>query len=156
MGTAKLVALLRKKGLIITTAESCTGGLIAGEITSISGSSDVFQYGFITYANRAKSALLGVRPLVFARNGAVSDVCASAMASGALKRAHADVAISATGIAGPLGGTKKKPVGTVYIGVATKHGCKAYHHRFTGVRAAIRRKTVAAAIRYAIEAAYGI
>ena len=112
--------LLKEKNLTITTAESCTGGLLAGRIINVSGASDVYREGFITYSNEAKVTYLGVSEETLAEHGAVSEECASEMAKGAKKRTGADIAVVTTGIAGPEGGTPEKPVGLVYIGVAYK------------------------------------
>ena len=114
----KLLANARAKGLKIATAESCTGGLIAGLLTEIAGSSDVFERGFVTYSNEAKQELLEVPHELLARYGAVSAEVARAMALGALKHAHADMAVAVTGVAGPTGGTTEKPVGLVYLAAA--------------------------------------
>lgn len=116
--SAELGGLLQLRGLVITTAESCTGGLVAGAITDVAGSSDWFERGAVTYSNEAKQALLGVDRAIFNAEGAVSEACVRAMAAGALQRAGADVAISVSGIAGPGGATPGKPVGTVWIGWA--------------------------------------
>jgi nicotinamide-nucleotide amidase len=110
----------RKKQLRIATAESCTGGLIAGCLTAIPGSSDVFERGFVTYSDEAKTELLGVPADLIARYGAVSHEVALAMANGALDRSRSDVAVSCTGIAGPGGRTATKDIGTVYFGAATR------------------------------------
>ena len=117
-----LVIALRKNGLKLACAESCTGGLVAKRITDISGCSDVFLGGCVTYANEAKTALLGVKPETLAEHGAVSQETAMEMAKGVRENLGADIGISTTGIAGPTGGTPEKPVGTVYIGVSTKDG----------------------------------
>ena len=111
----KLLADARAKGVKIVTAESCTGGLIAGLLTEIPGSSDVFERGFVTYSNEAKMELLGVPKELIARNGAVSSPVVRAMVEGALRNSSAHMAVAVTGIAGPGGGTKDKPVGLVYI-----------------------------------------
>ncbi len=108
----------RQAGLLIATAESCTGGLIASLLTEIPGSSDVFERGFVTYSNAAKSELLGVPSELIDTQGAVSAEVAKAMADGALKHSSAALAVSVTGIAGPDGGSAAKPVGLVYLGVA--------------------------------------
>jgi nicotinamide-nucleotide amidase len=111
----KLLADARAKGLKIASAESCTGGLVAGLLTEIPGSSDVFSCGFVTYSNQAKQDLLGVPTSLLEKDGAVSASVARAMALGALQHSQADIAVAITGIAGPGGGTATKPVGTVYI-----------------------------------------
>src|SRR5215831_857510 len=113
---------LRRRGLMLATAESCTGGWIAQAVTSVAGSSDWFERGFVTYSNEAKKEMLGVRAATLSRHGAVSEEAAREMASGALKRSGAHVAIAVTGIAGPGGGTREKPVGTVCFAWATKKG----------------------------------
>jgi nicotinamide-nucleotide amidase len=111
----KLLAGARAGGLKIVTAESCTGGLVAGLLTEIAGSSDVFERGFVTYSNQAKQDLLGVPASLLAKDGAVSASVARAMVEGALAHSQAHIAVSITGIAGPGGGTATKPVGTVYV-----------------------------------------
>ena len=113
----KLLAEARAKGLKIATAESCTGGLIAGLLTEVPGSSDVVERGFVTYSNEAKEELLGVPKELIERDGAVSSPVALAMAEGALQHSRAHLAVAVTGIAGPGGGTDQKPVGLVYIAV---------------------------------------
>jgi nicotinamide-nucleotide amidase len=117
-----LLAAAREKHLRIVTAESCTGGLIAGLLTEIPGSSDVIERGFVTYSNEAKQELLGVPADLLRTHGAVSEPVARAMAQGALKQAHAERSIAVTGIAGPGGGSAAKPVGLVYIAVARPEG----------------------------------
>ena len=112
--------MLRQRKLTLAVAESCTGGLIAHRITNVSGASQVFLAGLVTYSNKAKQAFLGVRPATLAEHGAVSEETAREMAAGALREAGADHALSVTGIAGPTGGTPDKPVGTVFIGLASK------------------------------------
>ena len=119
---ARLLALYRAKGLRLATAESCTGGLIAAALTAIAGSSDVFECSFVSYSNEAKQKLLGVPAATLRRYGAVSSETAAAMASGALKRSRADCAVSVTGIAGPAGGSKNKPVGLVHFAAARRGG----------------------------------
>lgn len=142
-----ILADYRAAGLRIATAESCTGGLIAGALTEIAGSSDVVDRGFVTYSNEAKSEILGVPEDLIRVHGAVSAEVAEAMAEGAIARSRADVAVSATGIAGPGGGTATKPVGLVFLGVAQR-GRPPWHERhvFPGDRAEVRRATVAAAL----------
>lgn len=132
----------------IVTAESCTGGLIASVLTEISGSSAVVERGFVTYSNEAKHEMLGVMPELFERHGAVSIPVAEAMAKGAILFSHADVAISTTGIAGPTGATPEKPVGLVFIGLATRDGkCLHYRCQFNGDRKSVRLQTVDEALR---------
>jgi nicotinamide-nucleotide amidase len=138
----------REKKLRIATAESCTGGLIGGLLTEIPGSSDVFERGFIVYSNRAKSDLLGVPGDLIADMGAVSEPVARAMAEGAVENSHAHMAVAVTGVAGPGGGTKLKPVGLVHIAVA-REGRSILHeaHRFGDIgRSEVRIKTVEAAL----------
>lgn len=146
MSAAALVALYRERGLRLATAESCTGGLVAGAITAIPGSSAVFTHGFVTYANAAKTQILGVPDAMLAANGAVSAPVARAMAEGARRLADADYAVSVTGIAGPDGGSIEKPVGTVWFGIAGRSGSIAQHQRFHGDRDEIRAQAVAFAI----------
>lgn len=112
-----VLSAARLSGLKITTAESCTGGLIAGALTAIAGSSDVFERGFVTYSNEAKQQMLDVSYETLEQVGAVSEAVAKEMAYGALTNSMADIAVSVTGVAGPGGGTKEKPVGTVWFGV---------------------------------------
>lgn len=112
----------RKRGLRVATAESCTGGLVAGALTEIAGSSDVVDRGFVTYSNEAKQAMLGVPAATLKRYGAVSGETAAAMVKGALKNSLAGIAVSITGVAGPGGGTKEKPVGLVYFAAARRRG----------------------------------
>ena len=143
-----LLASLRRRRLKLVTAESCTGGLIAGLLTEIAGSSDVVERGFVVYSNEAKTALLGVSESVLATHGAVSEATARAMAEGALKNSFADIAVSVTGIAGPGGGSPEKPVGLVHLGYASHHAPTA-HRRFVFANAdrhAVRIKSVAAAL----------
>jgi nicotinamide-nucleotide amidase len=136
------------------TAESCTGGLIAGAITDISGSSGWFERGFVTYSNEAKIELLGVRPDTLSRFGAVSEETARAMVAGALERSRADVAVAVTGVAGPTGGTPEKPVGFVWLAWGVRGGAvEAVSRRFPGDRAAVREATVAVALDGLLERA---
>lgn len=121
-----LVELLTKKGLKIATAESCTGGLISKKITDISGASSVFDCGVCSYANSIKTKLLGVSEETLSKYGAVSDKTAMEMASGVRRISGADVGVSTTGIAGPLGGSQYKPVGLVYVGVSTIYEDKVF------------------------------
>ncbi len=135
----RTLELLRSRGMRIATAESCTGGLVAALLTSIAGSSDVFERGFVTYSNEAKTEMLGVPANLVVTYGAVSAPCAEAMAKGALVHSLADIAVSITGIAGPGGGSDTKPVGLVYLAVATANHCDVVEMRFGTVsRDAIR------------------
>jgi nicotinamide-nucleotide amidase len=139
----------KSKGLRIATAESCTGGLIAGLLTEIPGSSDVVDRGFVTYSNEAKADLLGIPMALIQENGAVSEAVARAMAEGAVQHSLAQLAVSVTGVAGPGGGTADKPVGLVHM-AATREGGQTLHeeHRFGDIgRGMVRLKTVEAALR---------
>ena len=139
---------------MIATAESCTGGLLAGLITTIPGSSEVFDRGFVTYSNAAKIECLGVSPKVLETFGAVSQEIALTMAAGALAHSNADLALSITGVAGPGGGTLQKPVGLVFFGLARK-GCdpKVAEMRFGVIgRDAVRSAAIASAIDLLLEA----
>lgn len=143
-----LLADCRTRGVMLATAESCTGGLIAAALTAIAGSSDVVDRGFVTYSNAAKNALVGVPMNVIDANGAVSQPVAAAMAEGALARSDATIAVAVTGVAGPGGGTAAKPVGLVWFGLARKGAPTVTDHRiFPGDRAAVRAATVAHAFR---------
>lgn len=134
--------LLKNKGYILSIAESCTGGQVSDKITNISGASEYFDRGFITYSNDAKTENLGVPEALINEHGAVSEEVALAMAAGALKFSRADVSISVTGIAGPTGGTIDKPVGTVHIAIAGPTGEVHKKYFFPGDR--IRFKALAA------------
>ncbi len=141
----------RKAQLLLATAESCTGGLIAAALTEIPGSSDVFERGFVSYSNLSKTQMLKVPAELVATHGAVSRQVAEAMAQGALANSQANLAIAVTGIAGPGGGTREKPVGLVYIAAATSSGRLAHEEcRFeNNDRSAIRINTVMAAFKLA-------
>jgi nicotinamide-nucleotide amidase len=141
-----VLSAARKKGLRIATAESCTGGLIAGCLTEISGSSDVVDRGFITYSNDAKMKMIGVQASTLEKHGAVSAETALEMAVGALKNSQSQLAVSATGIAGPGGATDSKPVGLVYIGIASGKNAFAIKNLFGGDRSAVRLETVETAL----------
>lgn len=143
-----LLAALRAGGLMVATAESCTGGLIVGALTEIAGSSDVVDRGFVTYSNEAKTEMLGVPATLIELHGAVSEPVARAMAEGALARSRAGVSVSVTGVAGPGGGSADKPVGTVWFGAARRGG-NTFSERmvFPGDRSAVREATV----RHALE-----
>jgi nicotinamide-nucleotide amidase len=145
---ARLLDACRKEGLKLATAESCTGGLVAGLLTEIAGSSDVVERGFVTYSNEAKIECLGVPPGLIAAHGAVSEAVARAMGEGALAHSRADIAVSVTGVAGPGGGSAAKPVGLVHLATARK-GRPTLHQecRFGDVgRDAVRLKSVEAAL----------
>lgn len=141
-----LADVLIKKQWRLTTAESCTGGLIAAACTDLAGSSDWFERGFVTYSNAAKTELLGVAPQLIEQHGAVSEAVVRAMAAGALAHSQAQVAVAVTGIAGPGGGSANKPVGTVWFGWATPACVTSEVQHFGGDRAAVR----AAAVRHAL------
>ena len=137
-----------RRGATLVTAESCSGGWIAKTLTDIAGSSAWFECGVVAYSYEAKEALLGVRPETLEEHGAVSRETAIEMVSGALARYGASMAVSVTGIAGPGGGTADKPVGTVWIGWKRRGGyAQAELFHFDGDREAVRRQTVAAALR---------
>src|SRR3984885_4172517 len=143
-----VLADARTQRLRIATAESCTGGLIAALLTEIPGSSDAFDRGFVVYSNRAKSDLLGVPGDLIADAGAVSEAVARSMAEGAVENSNAHLAVSVTGVAGPGGGTKLKPIGLVHI-AACREGRSIIHeaHRFGDIgRTEVRIKTVEAAL----------
>lgn len=143
-----VAALFTQRGASLVTAESCTGGWIAKTLTDIPGSSNWFECGVVAYSYEAKEALLGVRPEALEQYGAVSRETAIEMVSGALARYGASMAVAVTGIAGPGGGTADKPVGTVWIGWKRRGGyAQAELFHFDGDREAVRRQTVAAALR---------
>jgi len=144
-----LVAEAREKSLRLVTAESCTGGLVAGAICSISGASDVFERGFVTYTNRAKCEMLSIPGDLIADHGAVSQPVATMMAEGALEASNAHVAVSITGIAGPGGGTPMKPVGTVHFAVARAN--RSVVHRHEAFDGQTREAVQLAAVRTALE-----
>ncbi len=152
MATEQLLAtFLGKYNLKLTTAESCTGGLLAGTFLNVPGASAVYDEGYITYANRAKRELLGVKKKTLKKHGAVSRQTAKQMAKGAAFAAGADVAISVTGIAGPDGGTEEKPVGLVYIGCYALGKTRVRECHFSGDRTQIRSQSVQAALEFAVE-----
>jgi nicotinamide-nucleotide amidase len=137
-----LASRLREHGWSLASAESCTGGLIAAACTELSGSSDWFERGFVTYSNAAKTDSLGVSAALIAQHGAVSEPVARAMAAGAVAHSAAQCALSVTGVAGPTGGSADKPVGTVWFGWCTPAGVATEHRRFDGDRAAVRAQAV--------------
>lgn len=143
-----LTKLLIKKKYTMTTAESCTGGMIAARMVNAPGVSAVLKSGFITYANEAKEELLGVSHDTLEKFGAVSRETAEEMADGAVKAAHTDAAVAVTGIAGPDGGTKEKPVGLVYIGVNIRGNVEVREYHFSGSRQKIRESVTAAALTF--------
>lgn len=141
-----VIGLLAEKKLKVSVAESCTGGLICNKLTNVPGASEVFDRGFIVYSNEAKMKLLGVPEQVLKEHGAVSSQTARYMAQGALSNSLADIALSVTGIAGPGGGSETKPVGLVYIGIATKDYSESFEFRFSGDRLRIKEMTSKAAL----------
>ncbi|MET1116162.1 MAG: CinA family protein [Comamonas sp.] len=138
----ELAAALRSRGAQMVTAESCTGGLIAGACTDIAGSSDWFERGFVSYSNQAKAEMLGVDPALIEAHGAVSEAVALAMARGAVQHSSAQCSLAVTGVAGPGGGSADKPVGTVWFGWCVDGRTDAECVRFEGDRAAVREATV--------------
>ncbi|MCP5361594.1 MAG: CinA family protein [Hyphomicrobiales bacterium] len=142
-----LLTICRANGWKLATAESCTGGLVAGALTDVPGSSDVFDRGFVTYSNIAKQEMLGVPAALLEAHGAVSEEVARAMAEGALAQSEADMAVALTGIAGPDGGTEAKPVGLVFIAVAKLSGAMLCEKCiFPNDRAAVRAAAVEKAL----------
>ncbi len=151
---AELGRALLARGWRIATAESCTGGLIAGAITDVAGSSEWFERGFVTYSNAAKEEMLGVPRAMLDEHGAVSEPVARAMAQGALDRSSADCAVSVTGVAGPGGGTPAKPVGMVCFAWARRGGVTSSQTRhFAGNRADVRAASVATALQGLVDLA---
>jgi len=147
----ELAEILQKKGWRMASAESCTGGLIAGACTDLSGSSSWFERGFVTYSNAAKTEMLGVDAALIEAHGAVSEPVARAMAIGALRHSHAQVSVAVTGVAGPTGGSLDKPVGTVWFGWCVAETSTSEMHRFAGDRAAVRLQTVQLALTRLVE-----
>ena len=137
----KLIALLREKRLKISSAESCTGGMLAALITDVTGSSEVFDESIVTYSNEAKMRELGVRKSTLDRVGTVSRATAYEMARGICRRTGADIGVGITGIAGPGGGTPEKPVGTVYVGLNICGDISVYHLHIIGGRGQVREET---------------
>lgn len=150
----KVLAACRAKGLMVATAESCTGGLVAALLTGVAGSSHVVDRGFVTYTNQAKTDLVGVPADLFPKVGAVSEDVARAMAEGAIAHSRAQIGIGITGIAGPGGGTAEKPVGLVHIAVA-REGKPTRHERrvFDGDRQAVRQASAQCALEMILEIA---
>lgn len=147
----RLFSLLEQRGWMVATAESCTGGMIAATLTDKAGSSTYFDRGFVTYSNDAKTRQLDVQPLTLEKFGAVSEQTARLMARGAFAHSDAGIAVSVTGIAGPGGGSVDKPVGLVFIALATADEAKVFRHEFDGDRASVRQQTVNAALEHLID-----
>jgi nicotinamide-nucleotide amidase len=150
----RVLAACEARGIMLATAESCTGGMIAAALTDIAGSSTVFDRGFVTYSNEAKMEMLGVSSATLAAHGAVSAETAAEMAAGALARSRAGVAVSVTGVAGPGGGSADKPVGLVWFGIAVEGETPRAERRLfeDRGRAFIRAETVATALGLVLEA----
>lgn len=144
----RLLDVCRARGLRVATAESCTGGLVTGALTEIPGSSDVVERGFVVYSNAAKESMLGVPAATLKRYGAVSEQTAIAMAAGALKHSEADLTVSITGIAGPGGGSRQKPVGLVHFAAAARDGRTLHRRRLFGKigRVRVRERSVMQAL----------
>ena len=144
---------LKRKGWLLASAESCTGGWIGEAVTAVSGSSDWFERGFITYSNAAKQEMLGVLKATLEAHGAVSEPVVLEMAAGALANSHATIAVSVSGVAGPTGGTATKPVGMVCIGWCVRDSAPfAVTRQFAGDREAVRRQSVVTALEGVLEA----
>ena len=141
-----IVKLLKEKHMTVTTVESCTGGLLSAALVDVSGASDVFYQGIVTYANEAKVRLAGVKECTLEAYGAVSEETAKEMAEGGARAANADACLSVTGIAGPSGGTKEKPVGLVYIGCFVNGTTVIEKNIFSGSRREVRQQSVEAAL----------
>jgi PncC family amidohydrolase len=139
--------LLRQKGLTVSVAESCTGGRLVDRITDVPGSSDYFLGGVISYSNAAKEDLLGVERAVLASKGAVSREVALQMASGVRRRLRTDIGVGVTGIAGPTGGSRAKPVGLVFIAVSSETNAICVKYVFNGSRSSIKRQSTEEAVR---------
>jgi nicotinamide-nucleotide amidase len=143
---------LKDRGLMLVTAESCTGGWVSEAVTRVPGSSDWFERGFVTYTYISKREMLGVKEATLARHGAVAEEIVREMVAGALARSHAQVAVAVSGVAGPGGGTPDKPVGTVCLAWGMKDGAaRSETARFAGDREAVRRQAVEHALRGVIE-----
>jgi nicotinamide-nucleotide amidase len=146
-----LADLLQKKGWLLATAESCTGGMIAAACTDLAGSSNWFERGFVTYSNQAKTDMLGVDAALIEQHGAVSEAVARAMAAGAVTHARAQVSVAVTGVAGPSGGSAEKPVGTIFFGWSVRGVVRIELMHFAGDRASVRAATVNHALRRLVE-----
>lgn len=147
----QVVRQFTEKGMTLGTAESLTAGLIAATVADVSGASAVLMGGVVSYDPRVKHEVLGVSQEVIDTVGVVSEACALQMADGARKLLKVDVALSATGVAGPTGGTAENPVGTVWLGVSTAEGTIARRFQFDGDRQSVRRQTVETALRLALD-----
>lgn len=143
----QLASALQARGWMMATAESCTGGMIAARCTDLSGSSNWFERGFVTYSNAAKTELLGVPAALIAQHGAVSEAVACAMAQGAAERAPVQASVAVTGVAGPTGGSTDKPVGTVWLAWCVDGQVSSERMVFAGDRAAVREATVRHALQ---------
>lgn len=148
-----LLDKLKHSEVKLVTAESCTGGLLSAVITNVPGASSSLERGFVTYSNESKTEMLGVPKKLIAEHGAVSKEVAIAMAEGALKHSHADISVAITGIAGPDGGSKEKPVGLVYIAVSYKGKTRAIRHHFSGNRTQVRQQSVEKAFSHLLSVA---
>lgn len=148
---ARLGRRLKRARAVLVTAESCTGGWVAQAVTAVAGSSDWFDRGFVTYSNAAKRQMLGVRGKTLEAHGAVSEQTAREMAKGALRRSRGTIAVAVTGIAGPGGGSKAKPVGTVCFAFATSRTMSSEKRRFKGDRESVRRQSVIRALQGVLE-----
>jgi PncC family amidohydrolase len=146
-----VVNKLKDAGMTVTTVESCTGGLLSATLVDVSGASDVFYQGVVTYANEAKVRLVGVKEATLQAHGAVSEETAREMAEGGAKAANADAALAVTGIAGPGGGTKEKPVGLVYIGCYVNGKTIVKKNIFKGNRREVREQSVETALKLLLE-----
>ncbi len=146
-----LVARLTESGRKVATAESCTGGLVAQRVTSVAGSSGCFDLGVVSYANEQKNKILGVKKETLEKFGAVSKETALEMSEGIKKLSGADFGVGITGLAGPGGGSDKKPVGLVYISICTENEHKAFEYHFSGDRLSVRNQTADEALRLVIE-----
>lgn len=154
---AQVGEMLKSRGLMLATAESCTGGGVAAAVTEIPGSSEWFERGFVTYANAAKVEMLGVSEETLRVHGAVSEAAVREMAEGALRHSHAHISLAVSGIAGPSGGTPEKPVGTVWFAWSLRNGAThARMHRLPGSRAEIRAQSVRIALQGLLEFGAGL
>lgn len=150
----KVTKKLLKLGHTVTCAESCTGGLLAAQLTQLAGSSAWFNMSYVTYSNQAKQQLLNVKETTLKKYGAVSQPCVEEMARGALLHAKADYALAISGIAGPSGGSSDRPVGTVWFGLSTTQHTMAHVHHFSGNRDAVRSQATQFALTWLYEYLY--